>query len=153
MPVDIQEAMIGSGFPPFQFEGEFAATERGFLRTLLATKAPAFTRVMARWNASTAGQLGRQAGGLFEKFFENYFVGARSQVSVGSGKFTVDYLWKGWLIEVKSGISSFNHEQLNAAAKFAKEEGYNLVYYFLQRPPQNIIDKITKVGGSIIHFY
>jgi hypothetical protein len=153
LPQDMQEALIGSGIAPFQFEGEVSAGEQGFLRTLLASKAPAFTKVMARWNDSAAGKLGRDAGLLFEDFFEPYFVGAKRGFPVGDGKNTIDYLWREWAIEIKSGVRSFNEEQLNAAAKYAKEEKKTLVYYFLQRPPQSVIRKITKAGGTVIHFY
>lgn len=153
MPADWQEAMIGSGIPPFQLAGNTGRLGKGFLRTIYASKNPAFKRIIDRWNKSASGRLAQVTGEEFQKFFKRYLPNARENVSVGNGLNTVDFQTPGYLIEIKSGISSFNKEQLSAISQAAKESGDTIVYIFLEEPTAGTQKKILDAGGNIIFLY
>ncbi len=153
MPAVWQEAMIGSGIPPFQLAGNVGRVGKGFLRTIYASKHPSFKQIMDHWNKSAAGKLAKVTGDEFEKFFEKYMPNAVRNARVGQGKNTVDFSSPGYLVEIKSGISSFNEKQLAAITQEAGVTGQTIVYLFLEDPPSPVTQKIVGVGGNVISLY
>jgi RHS repeat-associated protein len=151
IPMDIQEAMIGSGIPPFELIGSTGRASQGFLRSLVASKNPMFTRLVQRIDRSAAGLLANKTGKAFQEFFKDLLPEAEPNV-VTVGKHTIDYVWKGWAIEIKSG-KFVDTAQLAAAAKYAKTQGLTLVYYFLTKPPKSEIKKVINAGGNVISIY
>ena len=73
------------------------------------------------------------------------------------GKNSVDFSWRGRLIELKTSISIMSDKgalkQLKSAAQAAKQTKQTLVYMFLERPTPKTVEKIEEAGGSAIHFY
>ena len=77
---------------------------------------------------------------------------ASRSIGVGPGKHTVDFIWRGYLIEIKSG-KSINMAQLTAISSEAAKRGFNFVYYFLKEPPKAVKDQILNAGGNVVYFY
>ena len=152
LPQDIQDAMVGSGIPPFQIAGSAGRTTKHALRTVLAFKHPRFTKFLQKYSASELGKLSRISGQFFEDALAKFMPGAETQVPVKIGRHTVDFVWEGWVVEAKSG-KSVDTKQLKALVEFAKREGKTLVYYFLREPPASEISKVQNAGGNVISLY
>jgi RHS repeat-associated protein len=152
LPQEFHEAMVGSGIPPFQFAGRAGTSGRGLLRTIFAGKSPWFTRFVQRWNQSASGTLHKGLGEAFERFVARHMPDAARQVPVNPGvsKHTVDFVWRGFAIEVKAA-KDIDADQLRAVANYAKQNDLTLVYYFLEEPPRSVINSIHDAGGHIVY--
>lgn len=149
LPEDIQNAMIGSGIPPFQIAGATGKTTQRALRTVLAFKHPKFTALLQKYSASQLGKLSKVSGDFFEDAMSAFMPGADRGVKVGIGRHSVDFVWNGWVVEAKSG-KFVDPKQLSALAEYARSRGEPLVYYFLREPPASELKKVRDAGGDVV---
>jgi hypothetical protein len=100
--------------------------------------------------------LSKAVGSNFELAVEKILLqrGFVRQVNVGgpNGRNSVDYLWRGFLTEVKSGLS-IDKQQLQAISSRASEQGLRFACIFLNKPAGSVIRKIEEKGGSITWFF
>lgn len=97
------------------------------------------------------GMMSRETGLAFQDFLQrNVFkviVEANKRVS-SLTKHEVDYVLDGAIVEAKH-TKHIDSEQLAAIAKFAKNEGKEFWYVFVQKPGQGVIDRIKNAGGKV----
>lgn len=129
---------------------------RGTARAISATKSPWFRNIVKKADKRLSGKLWQVTGEAFQKFIGKLMPRAAKNIPVGQGlsKHTIDFALDGYLVEAKSGVSSsFNTGQLKAAAKYAREKGRTLVYFFLHKPPGSVQSQIIDEGGNVIYLY
>jgi hypothetical protein len=149
LPEDISNSLAIAGIPELNL-GPLAKGEVRFLSILKSSAVRSFVQKRAR----LAGLLWYVAGHAFEDFAEaNLFRGAAREVQIGDH--VLDFLWKGRMIELKTGRSLVGREleQLAEFAAHSKSTGYTLMYMFLRKPEAATINKILKAGGTVVYFY
>jgi hypothetical protein len=146
--------MMASGLPPFQLAGTMGLEGKMFCRSIFALKNPVFKNIVDAWNKSASGRYNKSVGEAFERFFARLMPDAVKGVRVSTlTKHTVDFDWQGYWIEIKTGTSSFNFEQLDAIIAGAHLKGRTVVYYFIERPTANIEKAVLSKGASLVYFF
>jgi RHS repeat-associated protein len=133
------------GLPGFQGVG---ALEAGEVKLLAALKrGPVYNAL----TASLKGMLSREDGLAFQQFLEkNVFKAAQamnqrvSQVT----KHEVDFVLDSAVIEAKT-TAKIKAGQLAAIANYAKREGKDFWYVFLEKPGKSVIEKVKQAGGKV----
>ena len=78
-----------------------------------------------------------------------------AEQEIKTGRYIADGLWRGRLIEIKTGASfvAGDLNQLREFAQYAKANEYTLTYFFLTSPSPGVISKIEKAGGHVLSFF
>ncbi len=147
VPANVEITLRASGVPIFNPLTGTSTVNRGGIRLIRWMKNKWISKAASRLNPSAGGHISRDLGLKFEALIGEYCKGAKRNVK-SYGKYTVDFAWRGWWIEVKSGI--INTKQLAAHAKGASKESKNLVYVLLQRPSRAEVKKLAKEGVNTI---
>lgn len=144
IPEEVQNSMMASGMPGFSQMGYAGRAEARAFRLI---KNGWLMRIL-KSRSSLAGKFWNEFGKGFENCVRNYLLGgAPGPIPVGAGKQSVDALWRGILVEVKSG--GIDEAQLKAIAG----EGISFCYVFLQKPAGAVVGKITKLGGMVYYLF
>lgn len=149
LPEDVSNSLMIAGIPEYDL-GYVAKGEVRFFETI---KNPSVRRFIQR-RADLAGLLWNKVGHAFEDFAEStIFRGAVRQIRIGDH--ILDFIWRGRMIEVKTGttLAGREIEQLAEFSSYAKESGYTLMYFFLTKPTRATINKIIKAGGTVAYMY
>ncbi|MDR2981343.1 MAG: cadherin-like domain-containing protein [Puniceicoccales bacterium] len=150
IPEEVDYAMMNSGIPPFQ---GLSAIRRGEISLLKAIKN---SRFVSWLDSKARGLIHNELGYAFEDFvFDNLLNKAATRQVQTVGRRSVDFDWRGRLIEIKNKLhlDSDDIKQLEAAVQKASLEGKSLVYIFLQKPTPSTVKKINDAGGSVMYFF
>lgn len=136
------------GLPQFQGLGALQTAEVKLLDAL--KRGPVYNALTAQLR----GWLSREAGLEFQRFLQRNVFKAVLEVNKRVSKVTkheVDFVLDNALVEAKN-TPHIDAGQLQAIAKFAKEEGKEFWYVFLEKPGRAVIDKIKAAGGKVSWF-
>jgi RHS repeat-associated protein len=154
IPEEFHNVMMGLPNPFAEAIGTFG---KGEIRFFQLVKSARFRSFMSTVSRQIAGRFWRQVGDRFEDALAARLLkGAERQFLVNaSRKIRIDFLWRGFLIEAKTGRSLDAGElvQLAEAANCANLRGFALKYFFLVKPTKGTIETIQKAGGQALWFF
>lgn len=154
IPEEFHNVMMGM---PNPFAEAIGTIGKGEIRFFQLVKSARFRSFMNTVSKQISGRFWREVGDRFEDALAARLLkGAERQVLVNaSRKIRIDFLWRGFLIEAKSGRSFDAGElvQLEEAARFARAQGYALKYLFLIKPTRGTIAAIKGAGGQPLWFF
>jgi RHS repeat-associated protein len=136
------------GLPQFQGLSGLQTAEVKLLDAL--KRGPVYTALTAQLR----GWISREAGLEFQKFLQRnvfrFVLEVNRRVSEVT-KHEVDFVLDNAIVEAKN-TPRIDNEQLAAIAEFAKRQGKEFWYVFLEKPGRSAIDKIKQAGGKVSWF-
>jgi hypothetical protein len=149
IPEEVDHALLASGIPGYQ---GLSGIRQGEVRFLRAIKNSTVSRFLG---AKATGLLSQVAGNAFGSFCKEAVFKGYKEEEVRIGRFVLDVIWRGRMIEFKTARVLYEDDkaQLKAFATYAKDEGLDLLYFFLRKPTKGTYDTIKKTGGNVMYIF
>ena len=151
LPTDVSESLSASGIPGLQ---QIGYVGRARARVFRLIKSPAVVKAIERYiEKKIKGGFYYDVGHAFEDMlFEHVFKGAQRALPVGAGKHTADFLHRGVIVEVKSGVE-FSRAQLREIAAEARNRAVSFAYIYLRKPSDKVVRAIQRAGGTVTYVF
>jgi hypothetical protein len=152
VPKEFNDALVASGNPLGVTLGRAGQARARFFALV---KSPTFLRWISR-NPSASGRASQAIGTGFEDFLrKNFFGPGVVQQFALAGRRSVDFVFRGLLVEAKTSRTLGARElaQLEAIADAAKTAGTGFVYLFLKEPTPAAKRAVEETGGTVLWMF
>ena len=150
LPVEVHDAMISTGLPGITGLGTVGKAEARVLRLF---KNQRLTRYLYDNYRRLFGKLVKATGDDFNEFAKRFLFKNDAKREVTTGKHIVDFVWKNYVIELKTSVNDVDRSQLKEFSEYARVSSKQLVYLFLKKPEAGIERAIQKVGGIVYYLF